>query len=233
LYSALPYLEQSAVFQLPDDKDKTNITAQQRAGAAKMTETPISAYHCPSRRAPAIYPYVLPSSWNSINTNEVAKVARADYAANAGDTLDTFSDSGITYANAAARTLTAAMTGVSYYRSEITIAEIRDGTSHTYMVAEKAMNPDHYETGQSGGDNHSLYQGYDRDIVRWTNAAYAPQNDAPGADLYWMFGGPHQGIFQVAWCDGSVRGVRIDISPELHGHLGNRKDGAAIDAGEI
>ena len=126
----------------------------------------------------------------------------------------------------------------------MTIADIRDGTSNTYAVGEKRVPPDAY-TGQNGvtacwGDNVGLFSAHD-----WTNArytyydsvtpanSYAPSQDQGGyigATTEAAFGSAHSSSFNMAFCDGSVRSVSYNISPQIHSYLGNRNDGNAIDA---
>ena len=38
-------------------------------------------------------------------------------------------------------------TGMSYLRSRVTMADITDGTSNTYMLGEKYLTPDNYYNG--------------------------------------------------------------------------------------
>ena len=45
------------------------------------------------------------------------------------------------------------VSGVSFQRSEVTMAQIRDGTSNTYLIGEKYLDPDHYLNGEDPGDN--------------------------------------------------------------------------------
>src|SRR5690606_14002432 len=59
------------------------------------------------------------------------------------------------------------------------LAEISDGTSHTYLLVEKFLQSNHYETGLDLGDNESLFTGYDWDNVR-SAADGLPRQDQQG-----------------------------------------------------
>ena len=50
-------------------------------------------------------------------------------------------------------------TGISFVRSEVTMAMVTDGSSNTYCLGEKCMNPDYYVTGQDSGDDWNMYSG--------------------------------------------------------------------------
>jgi prepilin-type processing-associated H-X9-DG protein len=45
------------------------------------------------------------------------------------------------------------------------------------------------------------------------------------------FGSAHGQGCHFALCDGSVRFVSYNVNPEVHRHLGHRKDGAAVSEG--
>ena len=120
-------------------------------------------------------------------------------------------------------------TGISYYRSKVTVADVTDGVSNTYMVGEKFLNPDLYDTGQGNADNHSMFQGFDRDVNRWAGVDCPPLQDAPGADLEFNFGSAHAGGFYMALCDGSTQLINYSIDLEVHRRLSNRCDGVPID----
>ena len=85
-------------------------------------------------------------------------------------------------------------TGISYLRSEVTMAWITDGASNTYMVGEKCMNPDCYLTGMGVGDNEGVFTGQVDDNYRISY--YPPQQDTPGIDNEFLFGSAHAGVFQ-------------------------------------
>ena len=130
-------------------------------------------------------------------------VARSDYAACAGDQSNDQWGSGPATLDAAAA-LTSGKgwpvmgakdnpaTGISYLRSEVIMAWITDGTSNTYMLGEKYLNPDSYYNGDDGGDNENAFIGYDNDMFRVTYcpdppldpnyiSVYTPAQDTPGA----------------------------------------------------
>ena len=133
-------------------------------------------------------------------------------------------------------------TGVVFAASEVTIAEIRDGTSNTYMVGEKYLMPDGYHTGDGGADNESLYIGDNEDISKWSNEVpwntgaggyVAPKQDQPGFWSKRRFGSAHPGGWNVVLCDGSVRSISYSVAPDVHCRLCNRKDGQPIDASQF
>ncbi len=137
------------------------------------------------------------------------------------------------------------LTGVIFQRSEIKINHITDGTTHTYLLGEKNVPADHYDTGIPGNDDQSMYNGHDKDNLRSTFVWYpgfeekgAPQcpavPDTPGKMFCeWNFGGPHPGGWVALFCDGSVRFLSYEMNPTIHQNFGNRKDGNVINLGEI
>ena len=120
--------------------------------------------------------------------------------------------------------------GIAHQRSQVTVAEIRDGTSNTYLIGEKYLNPDDYTTGSDDADNENLYVGVDNDHYRFTHPGFgAPRVDRSGTALYNIFGSAHPSGWQAVLCDGSVRSLSYSIDPAIHSRLGNRRDGEAID----
>jgi prepilin-type processing-associated H-X9-DG protein len=126
--------------------------------------------------------------------------------------------------------------GVVCQRSEYRITDIRDGTSNTYLIGEKNVNPDCYTTYSRPGDSQSMYNGWDEDNTRyggvdthWGNPIEYPLTpDTPGVEAHQCFGGPHPGVCQFVFCDGSVRSISYLISLTLHHNLASRNDGAAV-----
>ena len=134
--------------------------------------------------------------------------------------------------------------GVSTERSEVTVAQITDGTSKTMLIGEKYMNPLQYETGDGCADNNSLFQGNDWDTNRWTTVyiprrhvfdvrrseVRRPMQDTPGFEnCTERFGSVHTAGFFATYCDGSVQLVAFDIDLLAYGTIGKRDDGQLVE----
>jgi prepilin-type N-terminal cleavage/methylation domain-containing protein len=136
--------------------------------------------------------------------------------------------------------------GVIFIRSEISFQQIEDGTSNTYLIGEKTVNPDEY-----GGDtvegarlslatNQAAYCGYEWDNQRraWnpyfetteSSKEFAmPRPDTLGdTTAQAAFGSAHPSSFHMTFCDGSVRAVSYDVDLYTHSYLANRQDGQTV-----
>jgi prepilin-type processing-associated H-X9-DG protein len=121
--------------------------------------------------------------------------------------------------------------GVIFVGSSLPPARIRDGASTTYLFAEKYVPQAFYTAGGTGYQN-AAYVGDSADTLRGGHrpplsdqTAWASDNRQQGA-----FGGPHPGIFNAAFCDGSVRQIGFDISAQTHFLLSAREDRQAVEA---
>jgi prepilin-type N-terminal cleavage/methylation domain-containing protein/prepilin-type processing-associated H-X9-DG protein len=126
--------------------------------------------------------------------------------------------------------------GISTKMTGARMGQITDGTSKTALVGEKALPPKFYETGygegnhyasNNGGDNSSMYQGYDIDNTRWIGPK--PEQDNDNNDFVAVadrrFGSAHTGSMNLAMCDGSVQAIDYDIEQKVWGTYGARDDG--------
>ena len=248
-FSILPYVEQEAVFRLGENNNYANRTV--------MAATPIAAFMCPSRREPIVAAYVNTYS-DLINTNRPDVIAKCDYAGNIGEAYNRATDGPRSVAIAEALTdsqwvsgysCTGSLddsaygyaTGVIYRHSECRIADITDGTSQTYLLGEKYLDPDYYEgtADWNNGfmDDQGWMTGFDYDTCRWTaygETTYVPPyQDTPGVNYSRNFGSAHSNGLHMAMCDGSVILINYTIDQDVHRRLGNRLDGRVIDAKEF
>ena len=173
-------------------------------------------------------------------------VARGDYAANAGVRSDS-STTGCksvaypsSYPTGSTPWDTNTYSGIVFQRSTISDGQIHDGLSHTYLFGEKFLDPTHYDDGGSESDADVLYSGFGNDNYRITNPntinsskiamANDTREDSAAANAHvCMFGGPHPGVVNFTFCDGSTKSVPVTIDPDVHQHLGERSDGQIID----
>jgi prepilin-type processing-associated H-X9-DG protein len=227
-YSILPFIEQQQLHGLGrglrgEDRDEA---------LAKLMTTPLKLFYCPSRRSAEVYPGFAGDTRNYTLPDRVAKT---DYASNAGDFLTGLwptpainerlkppeADAWIPIEN---------YTGVIYHRSEVRPADIRDGLSQTYLLGEKLLDARHYETGKDGGDDQVLYVGADYDACRWTQIVpsdaqpFGPRSDTDYGGHPAQFGAAHPSGCHMAFCDGAVQTVAFDVDPYVHRWRGNRLD---------
>ncbi len=121
--------------------------------------------------------------------------------------------------------------GVIFAGSSVLPVSIRDGTSNTYLMAEKYVPRSSYGVGTSDGlgDAQCAYVGDSADTLRGGQAL--PQSDATPITtvlsttvLAGVFGSAHPGVFNAAMCDGSVRSVSFDIDARIHFLLAAKAD---------
>ena len=234
VFNTLPYAEQGNLHDLGKATTGTTFTnlVSQRA------QTALGMMNCPSRRQPKAYQDGTQYRTSQGNFNP-GKSGRSDYAANCGDqprnelssgpgTIAEGDNPGYSWPDASGET------GVCFQRSEISIGEIRDGTTNTFMIGEKYLPPDNYTTGSDAADNENMYVGYDNDIYRSSHANYGvPAQDRPGLVNKFSWGSVHGSGFNMALCDGSVRSISYSIDMVIYARLGNRSDGLVVDGSKF
>jgi prepilin-type N-terminal cleavage/methylation domain-containing protein len=194
MYNILDYMEETSVHALGKGLATTDAGFQQTS--TQLHQTPISVFSCPSRRRMGVFPSawkgVKEQTWlEALAPNGVVK---GDYAANTGDSIK-FSGEDFyrpaSYADVSVELWTPTtqcmasddeesnqwvkfcQTGIMFYRSELRAAQVVDGMSKTYLVGEKWMPANGYdgttndaESGFTGGDDDSMYAGFDSDNQR-------------------------------------------------------------------
>jgi hypothetical protein len=222
-YSILPFLEGTAIYQLGSDGNAKTITAVQRDGAAKRETIGVKEYNCPSRRAATPYPVHPNYPYRTQNSNDavVTSMPRGDYAGSIGfaanpETGQANDTTLLTAPKSAYPDNDKTHLGVIFPFSEIKISRIEDGTSKTYLIGEKYVDPLHYTDGADYVDTESVYSGANNDNLRTADPAYPPLPDIPNFLNYRGFGSAHPGVWQMLMCDGSVQSLGYDIERQVH-----------------
>lgn len=245
IYNILPFIEEQALHDLGMNEGGMTI---EDANAQRIT-TPLEVMNCPSRRPAVLYDlrYGVSGMQFRLTNRVISPVARSDYAINGGDWRQPRDEAGLSPANLAdgdKQTTWDDMshqTGVSFQRSQVLMADVKDGASNTFLVGEKYVNATHYTDGKDYGDFATMYCGGDMELIRWTGelgkvaANSLPQQDktaiGEGSTVRW-FGSAHANTFHMSFCDGSVRPINFSIDGETYRRLGNRMDGLPIDGSQ-
>lgn len=248
IYNILPFIEQPALHDLGASGSGMTI----EDANARRIATPLAGLNCPSRRPPALYDLSPTYSIQfRLTAGPVTKLARSDYAINGGDyvqwwydehsppDLATDDDPNFGWDDMSRQT------GICHQRSQVKMADIKDGTSNTFLIGEKYINRDHYANGKDMGDSETMYCGDHLDLIRWTGISgtvgTSMNNNLPRQDRSAMgegnrvqwFGSAHPGAFNMSFCDGSVRSISYSIDGEVYRRLGNRMDGLPIDSSQF
>jgi prepilin-type N-terminal cleavage/methylation domain-containing protein/prepilin-type processing-associated H-X9-DG protein len=120
------------------------------------------------------------------------------------------------------------MTG---FKGDTTLATITDGTSNTILVGEKHVTPTAIRNPANGNehvqDDRSVFgpirNSFRKRLGVHFNSTTGVQHtfpiaqsefeDDPIPDVAARFGGPHSGVCQFVFCDGSVKALRNTLSP--------------------
>jgi len=250
-FSILPFIEQKPLHDMAIGRSGA---IKQRI-LSIVAQTAIESFYCPSRREALIYPIpggrTIPG-----NIATISAFGKTDYCGNAGtrhhddvnyawtrppstvvppaaaDAMTvptpTWPDVDTKPVDPATDTVSPYMNGVIFTTSVIKNKDIRDGTSHTYLIGEKYLNRGSYRDGSDFGDDTPIFSGFDYDSCRFATAL--PDRDRIGLTNREIFGSAHPGGFNMSFCDGAVRSINYDIDLTTHQHLGDRADGKAVDS---
>jgi prepilin-type N-terminal cleavage/methylation domain-containing protein/prepilin-type processing-associated H-X9-DG protein len=219
LFSTLPFMEQEPLYSL----GKGLPQAQKDVLSAQRVGTIVNQYNCPSRRLGGPFPNNWPVNYVNTNPAYPPKLARTDYAANCGDALQNEINGGPTSWAAVPKFNwgnTDVFTGIIFRRSNIRFSNITRGSSNTFLLGEKYLNPDHYTDGRDPADNETMYVGFDNDTHRCTNRV--PLLDRQGFQDTFSFGSNHVSGVNMAYCDGSVSLVSFKTTRSVFKNSGNR-----------
>ena len=235
-FSILPYLEEGNAASIGEGLGDT---AKAQALIEQKT-TIIAGLYCPSRR-PAELSYGPETSFNAGQPAEDL-VAKTDYAVNGGhragqgwgrgpqiSCLNTYPNCNGFIRNGDPDVIAATYSGVVLPSMVLHSEHIVDGLSKTMLLGEKFLKPAFYNPGvgvNTCSDNNSVYQGFDWDTTRFTDA----RDDLPAEDTNQndncsnRFGSAHRNSFNASYCDGSVHLIEYDIDGDVWEALGRRND---------
>lgn len=234
IYNSLPYLE----FENLHDLGRDPAAPDADELYSRRLITPICLFNCPSRRPCAVWRVDDSASYLSRPkpAGNVTRVARGDYAISSGsysvmsyrgpESLEEGLDPSRDWPHPRD------FNGISHLRMGITMEQITDGSTFTYLAGEKFLNPDHYTDGLSPGDNETLYSGYATDLHRFAREDAPPAQDAVnlmGGHGFIRFGSAHSSGCHFVFCDGSIRLISFSITADAHMALANRSDERPLD----
>jgi prepilin-type processing-associated H-X9-DG protein len=244
-YSLLPFMEEKLMWSAGLGINfTTNPAAFATAVEPQMTVRP-PEFYCPSRgRGDKNYP---PKFWPRQHPASLVPplANRSDYAGNVGDDSSHFGNvlaGPSSYPNGDTTfhwPPAANFTGISFCHSQVRVADIKDGVSHTLLVGEKFMEPDHYVDGKDIGDNEVMTTGFSEDNGRMASPSCLPYRDEPSngphlpSNIDSLFGSAHSGGLNVVFCDGSVHLVDYEIDGRVWGNLASKSDGQTVNSTQI
>ena len=201
-YQILPYLEQQNLHANPDD------------GLVAGTEVPL--YFCPSRRPPT----------SKVYFHTMKPVAMTDYAGSGGLHTKITEPYGRGLNGGAIIRSNNASGNDPGYSGAMNLSRMRDGTSNTFMLGEKALFPEFYE-GEHFSDAQGWTSGYNSNAIRWGNDLLVSDRNAGqvAAAEELRFGSAHPGGASFVYADGSVHLISYSVDLQPYQNAAHANDG--------
>ncbi|QDV74441.1 DUF1559 domain-containing protein [Botrimarina mediterranea] len=248
IFSITPFIEETSTQQIGAGLGNFigAETTPKKDALMRLIATPIASVLCPSRRAVKAYPVSEQNLMFNASRTPTGEYAKNDYAANGGATPHTPGPGPQCYTlypncgTNGAEVKPFPQNGVVGPRWGVRFSQITDGTSKTAMVVEKYLPVYLYETGTHGGDDNTVYHGFDTDNARSFGERPRQDSDLPpnmnpsnldsirGA-YHKAAGSAHPGVVQAALCDGSVHTYGLDVEKYVWNNLGDRNNEESAD----
>jgi hypothetical protein len=223
----LPHMEENLLFNMWAEAVGYRLTTPPTIPINKavgLFATPVATMYCPSRRGSAAYPMTLTVTALG---GTVSKGSRSDYAINGGaDNVptDSFANPTVTLPGI---WQVESLSGSAIKMKTVRRKDVTDGLSKTYLVGEKTMPADDYETGLFWGDMGSIYTCPIGDCVRFvekvpTHDVRNRQNQSDTCMSCHCYGSAHPSTWNSVNCDGSVHMLSYAISFATHKALASR-----------
>jgi len=226
----LPYMEQTALFNLWARAAGYRQSTPPVVGTIgqpvkELFNSPIAIFNCPTRRTSQPYP-LRPALAFSVAGVPISKSVRSDYAINggsAGTPVESFATPTIKFPGI----WDATVSNSSITMKTVRRKDVTDGLSKTYLVGEKTIPTQEYETGNFWGDAGSIYTAPIGDSVRFVEkeptrdvANQLGRSDQSVKDENCMschcYGSAHPNTWNAVFCDGSVRMMSYTMSFNTH-----------------
>lgn len=232
----MPYLEASNEYALWDFSRNYSDNVNKKARTVYMP-----MFFCPSRRGGTGEGLMAPASAPSIYS---VQGATGDYAGNHGKNVQGASaspdpktgsripdDFGVIVTPPCFE-----FSNCPNFKSTIAFKKITDGTSKTFLAGEKHVPVSEY--GKEASPDDSIYQGdFISNHCRGAGLLCPPARESEyvGDNPYWgnLFGSKHPGITQFVFCDGSVRGVSLDVDLTAYEAAATRNQAETPPGGDL
>jgi len=214
----LPYIEQTAQYNLWDIR---YLASEQPAAAV---QTQVKIYHCPSRPEPVL----------SVNDFRPGGASLTDYAASFGTHAAYTASTGAIIPNLPNVAMdSSGRVYITKWSSQTNFGSIADGTSNTTMFGEKSIRPNSL---RGKNEDRSVFGGNRNNTRRMMGVSNVNGDQRPllppdNQNLPFnnsSFGGPHPGVTNFVFVDGSVKSVRISTDINVLTALVTRAGGEVI-----
>ncbi len=223
----LPYIEQQNV---------RDLWAWQRLVGYQTPEayqTQVDIYVCPSR----------PRHVLSINDFQILDGSRpggalTDYAASFGPHAAFTNSTGAIIPALPVTTMDSVGPLLEKYQAQVRIADVTDGTSNTVMFGEKSIRPNSLRGRNEDRSIYSQVRNTHRRMMGISNVngnqrPLLPPNNQTIPFANSSFGGPHPGVTNFVFVDGSVRAIKNTANLETLTALVTRAGGEIVRSEDL